>query len=206
MAKIVESIRLNLPLIKCFYRGSDRLAEDTTRNLTGLSSGPSLLIVTALILAHQRSILTGAKVSDEHKRTIFVVDDESLIARTLATILFGFGFSTTAFTNPLNALLSVESECPDFLLSDVIMPHVNGIDLRIAFCERCPKCRVLLFSGQAETSDLLESAREAGHNFQCWRSLFTPQTLWLLSRHCCRRVNEDFLGIRWHVGYQADGT
>jgi hypothetical protein len=27
------------------------------------------------------------------------------------------------------------------------------------------KCKVLLISGQAETSDLLESAREAGRNF-----------------------------------------
>jgi CheY-like chemotaxis protein len=104
-------------------------------------------------------------VFDEQKPTIFVVDDEPLIARTLATILFGFGYTATAFTNPLDALKSAESECSDFLLSDVIMPYVNGMDLRIAFCEKCPKCRVLLISGQAETSDLLESAREAGRNF-----------------------------------------
>jgi CheY-like chemotaxis protein len=104
-------------------------------------------------------------VLDEQKPTIFVVDDEPLIARTLATILFGFGYTATAFTNPLDALYAAESACPDFLLSDVFMPHLNGIDLRITFCERCPKCKVLLISGQIETSDLLESAREAGHNF-----------------------------------------
>jgi CheY-like chemotaxis protein len=104
-------------------------------------------------------------VFDEQKPTIFVVDDESLIARTLATILSGFGYTATAFTNPLDALHAAGSECPDFLLSDVFMPHLNGIDLRITFCERCPKCKVLLISGQTETTDLLESAREAGHNF-----------------------------------------
>ena len=106
-----------------------------------------------------------ATVPDKLKRTIFVVDNEPIIVETSKIILDRFGFCSQVFTNPLDALQTADSECPDFLLSDVVMPELNGIYLAIKFCERCPKCRILLFSGQTETSLLLESAREAGHHF-----------------------------------------
>jgi DNA-binding NtrC family response regulator len=103
--------------------------------------------------------------SDKRKRTIFVVDDEPNIVKTSAIILDRSGFSSQWFTNPLDALQSAESECPDFLLSDVMMPELSGIELAIKFKERCPKCRVLLFSGRTETSALHASAIEEGHHF-----------------------------------------
>jgi CheY-like chemotaxis protein len=104
-------------------------------------------------------------VSDKQKPTIFVVDDEPIIAQTLAVILSGSGFSATAFTNPLDALQASDPACPDLLLSDVVMPELTGFDLAIKFCQGCPQRKVLLFSGRAETSDLLEYARENGHQF-----------------------------------------
>jgi DNA-binding response OmpR family regulator len=42
-------------------------------------------------------------------RSIFVVDDEQVIAHTLAIILEQSGFSATPFTNPLAALEAAES-------------------------------------------------------------------------------------------------
>jgi DNA-binding NtrC family response regulator len=105
------------------------------------------------------------RVSVERKRTIFVVDDRANVANTTAAIFDRFGFCSRAFTNPLDAIESADSECPDLLLSDVVMPELSGIELAIIFKEKFPKCRVLLFSGQTETSNLLESARKAGHHF-----------------------------------------
>jgi CheY-like chemotaxis protein len=108
----------------------------------------------------------GDKVSEKRKPTIFVVDNEPIIVRTSTAILDSFGFSTQGFTNPLDALQASDSECPDLLLSDVMMPELSGFDLAVRLSEKCPKCKILLFSGQTETSALLESAREAGHNFK----------------------------------------
>jgi CheY-like chemotaxis protein len=96
---------------------------------------------------------------------IVVVDDERAIAETLAMILRQSGFSATFFTDPLEALLFARSEAPDLLISDVMMPQLSGIDLAIRMQEQCPKCKILLFSGCADTMDLLEAAREQGHNF-----------------------------------------
>jgi len=76
-------------------------------------------------------------------RSIFVVDDESVIATTLAIILQQTGFSATSFTNPLEALEAAGTEGPDLLLSDVMMPELSGVELAIRIKEKCPKCRIL---------------------------------------------------------------
>jgi DNA-binding NtrC family response regulator len=98
---------------------------------------------------------------------VFVVDDEDIIASSLAMILrFQGGFHATSFNDPLEALRAAKVEAPDLLISDVVMPQLSGIDLAIQIQEACPKCKVLLFSGQAATAHLLESARAEGHNFE----------------------------------------
>jgi CheY-like chemotaxis protein len=96
---------------------------------------------------------------------IFVVDDERVIAETLAIILGKCGFIATSFTNPLEALEEAPLRSPGLLLTDVVMPVLSGVDLAVQIKEICPNCKILLFSGQAETVDLLTAARNQGHNF-----------------------------------------
>jgi DNA-binding NtrC family response regulator len=97
--------------------------------------------------------------------SVFVVDDEHVIASTLAAILKLNGYCATSFTSPQEALAAAQSRAPDLLISDVMMPDISGIDLAIQIKAECPKCKVLLFSGQAATQDLLEEARRQGHDF-----------------------------------------
>jgi CheY-like chemotaxis protein len=47
-----------------------------------------------------------------------------------------------------------------------VMPELSGIDLAIEVKALCPNCKILLFSGQAATTDLLKIARDNGHNFE----------------------------------------
>ena len=96
---------------------------------------------------------------------IFVVDNEKIIAETLALILRKSGYSARFFLNPLEALQASLSEPPDLLISDVRMPQLAGIDLAIRIRAQCPRCKILLFSGQAGTAYLLDVAREQGHGF-----------------------------------------
>lgn len=96
---------------------------------------------------------------------IFVVADEKMIAETLALILRKSGYSARFFVNPFEALQVSLSEAPDLLISDVKMPQPCGIDLAIRMREEYPMCKVLLFSGQAWSVDLLEVARKQGHDF-----------------------------------------
>jgi DNA-binding NtrC family response regulator len=98
---------------------------------------------------------------------VFVVDDEDVIASSLAMILrFQGGFHAISFTDPLKALQAAHAESPNLLISDVVMPQMSGIDLAIQLRDICPDCKVLLFSGQAATADLLKAARVTGYTFE----------------------------------------
>jgi DNA-binding NtrC family response regulator len=108
---------------------------------------------------------------------VFVVDDEHVISSTLAAILKLHGYSARAFTSPLEALAAARSEAPDLLISDVTMPGLLGIDLAIQMKIQYPKCKILLFSGHAATRDLLEQARNQGHDFQLVEKPVHPCTV-----------------------------
>ena len=114
---------------------------------------------------------------EELKLRVYVVDDEELIATTLAIILSKSGFLTTSFTDPLEALLAAETDPPDFLITDVMMPKLNGIDLGVQFKAIYPSCRILLFSGQAATSDLIRNTRASGPNFPMMTKPVHPKDL-----------------------------
>jgi CheY-like chemotaxis protein len=113
---------------------------------------------------------------------IFVVDDEKIIAETLAVILRMSGYSARFFVNPLEALQVSLSGPPDLLISDVQMPLLSGIDLAIQMREQCPGCKILLFSGQTGTSDLLDVARKQGYDFHLLSKPIHPSDLLLRIR------------------------
>jgi DNA-binding NtrC family response regulator len=108
---------------------------------------------------------------------VFVVDDEQVIASSLAAILILHGYSATFFTSALAALAAARSEAPDLLISDVAMPGLSGIDLAIQMKAQYPECKILLFSGQAATMDLLEDARNQGHSFQLLEKPVHPSVM-----------------------------
>ena len=109
--------------------------------------------------------------------SVFIVDDEQIIAETLTLILQRNGFTARFFTDPLEALAAARSETPDLILSDVMMPELSGVDLAIAIERDCPDCKIMLFSGHAETVDLLSKARERGYDFNLLAKPLHPAEL-----------------------------
>jgi CheY-like chemotaxis protein len=106
------------------------------------------------------------KPSTSAKPKVLVADDEQVIANTLAIILNQAGFEARAVFNGEKAVELLDSFQPDMLISDVIMTGMTGIEAAIIARSRLPNCKILLFSGQAATADLLEKAREQGHEFE----------------------------------------
>lgn len=100
------------------------------------------------------------------KPRVLVADDEQVIANTLAIILNQSGFEARAVYSGESAIEAVNSFQPDMLISDVIMTGITGIEAAIEIRKKSPKCKILLFSGQAATADLLEKARAQGHEFE----------------------------------------
>ena len=57
------------------------------------------------------------------------------------------------------------------------MPGMTGIEMAMVIKQRYPVCNVLLFSGQAMTSDLLEEARRSGYDFELLGKPVHPKDL-----------------------------
>ena len=96
---------------------------------------------------------------------VLVVDDERIIADTLGAILEMNGYAALVAYDGPTALELARLIPPDLLISDVVMPGMSGVELAMTLLQSLAECKVLLFSGQAATLDLLAAARSAGHNF-----------------------------------------
>ena len=115
-------------------------------------------------------------LSDKRLR-VFVVDDEFIITSTLELILRQKGFDAVSFRTPLGVLEAARSGPPDLLISDVAMPQFSGIELAIRLQEQCPHCKMLLFSGRADSPGLLATARANGLNFEIMSKPVHPTVL-----------------------------
>ncbi len=108
---------------------------------------------------------------------VLVADDERVIADTLAMILNQSGFDARAVYSGEKAVEMASTFAPDMLITDVIMADLNGIDTAIMIRALLPKVKILLFSGQAATADLLEKARAKGYEFEILAKPVHPQDL-----------------------------
>jgi DNA-binding NtrC family response regulator len=108
---------------------------------------------------------------------IFIVDDESSIANTTAQILDREGFHCVPFSDPLELIDHCAAMPPNLVISDIIMPQMNGFDLAGRLRDTHPECRILLFTGQAGVDDLREYALDLGHEIEVLSKPLHPHTL-----------------------------
>jgi CheY-like chemotaxis protein len=118
-----------------------------------------------------------ANGSKNYSPSVLVVDDESIIADTLAEILNRSGFSATPAYDAEDALETALLMPPELLITDVVLPGMSGIELAVTMRRIFPDCRILLFSGQAATADLLASASSIGHKFELLSKPVHPSDL-----------------------------
>ena len=112
-----------------------------------------------------------------YKPRILIVDDEHSIADTLVAVFRIKGHEALAAYNAESAMQIVEEFEPDIVLSDVMMGKMSGVDLAIYLAKARPACKVVLFSGQASTVDLLSEAHRKGHDFRLLPKPIHPQKL-----------------------------
>jgi CheY-like chemotaxis protein len=105
---------------------------------------------------------------EPHRRRlkVLVVDDQRLIVDTIAEILEGAGFQPIPVYDPWEALDAAARAQPDYLLTDILMPRMNGVELAIAIRKMYPAVKILLFSGQAGISEILVEAQKRGYQFE----------------------------------------
>lgn len=98
-----------------------------------------------------QEISTVSKDSDTLIGTILVVEDNQMVLAMVREMLEGAGHRVITAEEPFQALESVLSckEHIDLLISDVVMPQMNGPELFERISEHLPEIKVLFMSGYA---------------------------------------------------------
>lgn len=113
----------------------------------------------------------------EAQSKILIVDDQRLIADTLAEILGNAGFDAVAAYDGWDALEKASRFRPNWVLTDVLMPRMNGVELAIAMRKNHPSSSILLFSGQAGISEILLEGQRQGYQFELIAKPIHPMRL-----------------------------
>jgi signal transduction histidine kinase/CheY-like chemotaxis protein len=81
--------------------------------------------------------------------TILLVEDEDAVRRLVAQSLESFGYRVISAATPSHALAAAELDSFELLVTDVVMPEMNGRELAELLAETRPGLPVLYTSGYA---------------------------------------------------------
>jgi DNA-binding response OmpR family regulator len=107
----------------------------------------------------------------------YIVNDETMIAGSLAAILRRNGLHAMAFTDPRRALSQARLIPPQLLVVDLALPAISGVDLAVAMSEIVPNCRFLFLYSSSQAQTLLDRPRRRGYCFELVSKPINPRVL-----------------------------
>jgi CheY-like chemotaxis protein len=127
----------------------------TIQSQPGLGTNIDLWLPQSSTMAGKSGALPEPMVEPSRRGTALLVDDEDLVRLSTADMLFDLGYSVIEAATGEEAMRIVLSgERFDVLVTDHLMPGMNGTDLARAVQSARPGIRVLLVSGYAENEGL----------------------------------------------------
>ena len=118
---------------------------------------PTPIVLSRIMLLGRRTI-----VDSEH---ILVVDDEEAIREVVSTMLESRGYNCTAVCNGRQAQECVRKQTPDLVLSDMIMPEMDGIKLLDWLRNHDPEIPVIMVTAIHDISTALEAIRRGAYDY-----------------------------------------
>ncbi len=107
--------------------------------------------------------------------SLLLVDDELALLNVSKQILLQHGYDVKTATNGEDALKVLASETIDIMISDVIMPNMDGYELASIVCKKYPNTKILLASGYTKNRQLIEKYETL--NFPLLRKPYNPSNL-----------------------------
>jgi CheY-like chemotaxis protein len=99
---------------------------------------------------------SAAALETDVPARILLVEDEEVVRDVVMMMLEQHGFQVVAVEDALAALSACRNEQFDLLLTDLVMPSMNGVELAAAVREQAPSTRVVYMSGYS-ADDVVDS-------------------------------------------------
>lgn len=94
---------------------------------------------------------------------ILVVDDDKIVTSSLKTLLKIEGFSDVHYFNdPKEAVEFLKTNKPDLILSDFLMPEMNGFEFLSVAKKLYPEVSMILLTGYADKENAIRAINEIG--------------------------------------------
>ena len=97
--------------------------------------------------------------------TILIVDDNRSTAETLSTLVERWGHAAFAAFDGAQGLSVLESEAIDILVTDLRMPHVDGMQLLEAVRDRWPEVIVIVVTAYGSIQTAVEAMQKGAFDF-----------------------------------------
>jgi diguanylate cyclase (GGDEF)-like protein len=130
-------------------------------------------------------------VTEEPRNSILVVDDDRNLRSIIASNLELAGYSAREVADGAAALAYMDSDVPDLVLLDVMLPAMDGYEVcrRIRKHPTCAHIPIIMLTARGETEDAVMGF-EAGADDYIVKP-FSPQEMLARVRAKIRRVNVD---------------
>jgi CheY-like chemotaxis protein len=83
-------------------------------------------------------------------RHVLLVDDDDAVRDVLRKVLLAAGYRVTEAATGTEAVAAFEQQCPDILLTDLVLPPPNGQELASLCRSHCPGTILVFMSGYSE--------------------------------------------------------
>jgi DNA-binding NtrC family response regulator len=99
----------------------------------------------------------------ERTPIIVIVDDEEMVLTSLRSFLnLETEYAVETYTSPKQALETIDSKPLDLVISDYLMPEMNGIDFLLQVKKQHPFSTRILLTGYADKENAIKAINEVG--------------------------------------------
>jgi DNA-binding response OmpR family regulator len=123
------------------------------------------------------AVRSPGATSSRPRPIALIADDEPFIGATLVEMLQEEGFDAIAVSDGESAVFWAEKAKPDYVIADVVMPKLNGIEVAKRLQKSVPTAKLIVFSGQAGSAELIEKAQAEGLIFEVLAKPIRPEAL-----------------------------
>lgn len=103
--------------------------------------------------------------TNNSKYTILVADDEPNIRRVLEALFTKNGYTVLTAENGRKALEAASNQSIDVLVTDMIMPDMNGVDLMREVKQKQPHCALIMITAYGTIKTAVEAMRLGAYNY-----------------------------------------
>ncbi|MEI8015468.1 MAG: response regulator [Nitrospira sp.] len=94
--------------------------------------------------------------------SILIIDDEEIIRALLRSVLEAAGYEVTEAANGRIGLELYRQNPRDLVITDILMPELNGLDMLLELTREFLRAKVIAISGAGEGKNVLDVAKLLG--------------------------------------------